>query len=41
MSQTSDNTNRIAKILCFCISNAVLDGCIVVYEAMFIARMLK
>lgn len=22
-------------------SNAVLDGCIVVYEAMYIARMLK
>ena len=40
-TQSSNNNNRIAKILCFCISNAVLDGCIVVYEAMFIARMLK
>ena len=42
MSQTSDNNNRIAKnTLLLYFSNVVLDDCIVVYEAMYIARMLK
>lgn len=39
MSQTSDNNNRIAKNTFF--RMLFLIGCIVVYEAMFIARILK
>lgn len=41
MSQTSDNNNRNAKNTLLLYLDAVLDGCIVVYEAMYIARMLK
>lgn len=42
MSQTSDNNKRIAKnTLLLLFSNAVLDGCIVVYGAMYIVRMSK
>lgn len=40
-AQTSDNNNRIAKnTFASLFSNAVLDDCIVVYETMYIARML-
>jgi len=42
MSQTSDNNKQIAKntvLLYFRMQ--FLIGCIVVYEAMFIVRMLK
>ena len=42
MSQTSDNINRIAKnTLLLYFRMLFLIGCIVVYEAMYIARMLK
>lgn len=38
-TQSLDNNKRIAMNTFF--SNAVLDGSIIVYETMFIARMLK
>lgn len=38
MSQTSENSE---EYVASAFSNTVLDGCIVVYEAMYIARMLK
>ena len=42
MSQTLDNINRIAKnTLLLYFRMLFLIGCIVVYEAMYIARMLK
>lgn len=37
----SDNKVNNKEYLASIFSNAVLDGCIVVYEAIFIARMLK
>lgn len=39
MSQFLDNNKRIAMNSFF--SDVVLDDCIIVYEMMFIARMLK
>ena len=42
MSQTLDNINRIAKnTLLLYFRMLFLIGCIVVYEAMYIVRMLK
>ncbi len=41
-TQTSDNNNRIAKnTLLLYFRMQFLIGCIVVYEAMYMARMLK
>ena len=37
----SDNKVNSKEYLASIFPNAVLDGCIVVYEAMFIAWMLK
>ena len=41
LNPISDNNKRIAKNTLLLYLDAVLDGCIVVYEAMYIARMLK
>lgn len=42
MSQTSDNNKQLAKnTLLLYFRMQFLIGCIVVYEAMYIARMLK
>ena len=40
-SQSSDNNKRIAKNTLLVFRMLFLIGCIVVYEAMYIARMLK